>query len=84
MAANIIHRTFDSYGFEQWGRPGQGRRLTVWVMPGHVVMEIDGGVFGTSYSNPGGGPGWFEPSQGYLSSAIARRPPARVGSRHRR
>lgn len=41
-----------------WGQPGPGQHLTVWANVTHVFLEIDGRMWGTSRSNPGGGPGW--------------------------
>lgn len=41
-----------------WGHPGKGDRLTVWANVGHVFLELDGRMWGTSRQNPGGGPGW--------------------------
>lgn len=44
--------------FVAWGSPGKGQHLTVWANATHVFLEIDGRMWGTSNSNPGGGPGW--------------------------
>lgn len=64
--------------FENWGAPGRGKRVTIYANPTHVLMEIDGKLWGTSASNPRGGPGWIPRSQvsaGYLAGFTARHPP---------
>lgn len=64
--------------FTKWGRPGRapgGRGVTVYANSGHVLMEVNGRFWGTSQSNPGGGPGWIPRSQitpQYLSRFTAR------------
>lgn len=62
----------------QWGKPGKGHRVTVYANGTHTLMEIDGHVFGTSASNPGGGAGWIPRSyfpRGYFKNFVARHPP---------
>jgi hypothetical protein len=44
--------------FEKWGKPGKGR-ITVYANQHHVLLEVDGHFWGTSATNPGGGPGWI-------------------------
>jgi hypothetical protein len=48
-----------SGAFATWGEPGPGRRVSIYYNAEHVFMVIDGHFFGTSRSNPGGGPGWI-------------------------
>jgi Transglycosylase SLT domain len=74
--------TLDTVGLGRWGEPGSGRWLTIFVRPyagaqGHVFVEFGPSVappqhryWGTSTSNPGGGPGWIP--QGALSAAYLR------------
>ena len=40
------------------GAPGKGW-FTIYASPGHVYSTIGGRAWGTSYSRPNGGPGWF-------------------------
>lgn len=48
-----------------WGKPAKGNEpLVVYANPGHTVMKLNGRVFGTSGSNPGGGAGWIEGGNG--------------------
>lgn len=61
----------------RWGRPGRGKRVTIYANGTHTFMEIDGHFFGTSASNPGGGAGWIPRSQispEYLRGFTARHP----------
>ena len=63
--------------FETYGAAGPGRRITIYAADDHVLMEIDGRLFGTSRTNPGGGPGWIARSQlppGYLDRFTVRHP----------
>lgn len=63
--------------FAKWGKPGAGKRITVYANGHHVFMEIDGHFFGTSGSNKGGGAGWIPRSQispDYLRGFTARHP----------
>jgi hypothetical protein len=62
----------------RWGKPGKGRRMTVYANGKHTLLEIDGHFWGTSASNPGGGAGWIPRSQisaQYLKGFTARHPP---------
>lgn len=64
--------------FKSIGSPGRapgGRGVTIYAKDDHVLMEIDGKLFGTSRSNPGGGAGWIKRSEipaGYLRGFVAR------------
>lgn len=57
---------------------GPGKRVTVYNRPlpgdaGHMIMSIGGRFFGTSRTNPGGGPGWLGPqSASYLATLPQR------------
>lgn len=62
----------------KWGKPGRGKRVTVYANGHHTLLEIDGHFFGTSASNPGGGAGWIPRAQisnQYLKGFTARHPP---------
>jgi hypothetical protein len=61
--------------FKTWGKPGRGKRMTVWANNEHVLIEINGRFWGTSKSNPGGGAGWIPKSaisDSYLSRFTPR------------
>ena len=61
--------------FASWGKPGRGKRVTIYANSQHVLMSINGRFWGTSRSNPGGGAGWISaPSSSYLSGFTARHP----------
>lgn len=51
---------------QSWGEPGPGA-VTIFANPEHVFLKIGNRYFGTSRTNPGGGPGWLDP--GYESEA---------------
>jgi hypothetical protein len=51
---------------QSWGEPGPGA-VTIFANPQHVFLKIGNRYFGTSRTNPGGGPGWLDP--GYESEA---------------
>lgn len=67
--------------FESYGKPGPGA-LTIYAKGDHVLMSVNTKngekFFGTSASNPGGGPGWISKDQlpaGYLSQFVQRHIP---------
>lgn len=60
----------DTIGLASWGDPGPGHWLTIYVKPygpeAHTFIEFAPGLtppahryWGTSATNPGGGPGWI-------------------------
>jgi hypothetical protein len=62
----------------KWGKPGKGKRVTIYANGEHTLMEIDGHVFGTSAQNPGGGAGWVPRKyfpKGYFDKFAKRHPP---------
>jgi hypothetical protein len=66
--------------FKAWGAPGPGKRVTIYAAKdgSHVLMEVDGHLWGTSATNPGGGAGWIKRSDispSYLKGFVARHPP---------
>ena len=81
--------TMDTIGLASWGDPGPGRWLTIYVKPygpeAHTFVEFAPGVtppdhryWGTSDTNPGGGPGWIPQSafsSAYLAAFHQRHPP---------
>ena len=67
-----------SGAFANWGDPGPGERVSIYYNAQHVFMVIDGHFFGTSRSNPGGGPGWIPRAlitPSYLAHFDVRHPP---------
>jgi hypothetical protein len=68
-AAGLLNAPLTSGGLESWGKPGRGP-LTVWAGPAHVVMGLNGRVFGTSGFNPGGGAGWIDEVHGDGASLV--------------
>lgn len=63
--------------FEKFGKPGKGKSVTIYANGGHVLMEVNGHFFGTSQTNPQGGPGWIPRDAipaSYLKNFTARHP----------
>lgn len=81
--------TMDTIGLASWGEQGPGRWLTIYVKPygpeAHTFIEFapyiappDHRYWGTSATNPGGGPGWIPKSafsSAYLAAFRRRHPP---------
>jgi hypothetical protein len=81
--------TMTTAGLISWGEAGPGRQATIHVKPygadAHTFIEFRPGVtpparryWGTSRTNPGGGPGWIaqdELSASYLAGFQPRHPP---------
>jgi peptidoglycan hydrolase-like protein with peptidoglycan-binding domain len=44
----LLSSPLDSSGLMSWGKPGPGRRITVYAHPGHAFMVVDGRRFDTS------------------------------------
>lgn len=55
--------TIVSGSFGEYTKPGPGA-VTILYNPGHVLMKIGTKYFGTSGTNPSGGPGWIDKSVG--------------------
>lgn len=55
--------TVVSGDFGAYTKPGPGA-ITILYNPEHVLMKIGNKYFGTSGTNPGGGPGWLDKSLG--------------------
>ena len=54
---------------------GQGDSVTIYANDAHVWIELNGRPWGTSSSNPEGGPGWLEEqSESYKASFSKRHP----------
>jgi peptidoglycan hydrolase-like protein with peptidoglycan-binding domain len=69
----LLSRPLDSGGFMSYGRPGRGRRISIYASPGHVYMTIDGRRFDTSarYENGSRWSGRGRAGGGY----VVRHPP---------
>lgn len=64
--------------FAKWGKPGEGKNVTIYANDHHVLMKINGHFWGTSKTNPGGGAGWIPQSaisDDYLKNFTKRHPP---------
>ena len=46
--AGLLSVPRNSSGFMSYGRPGPGRRITIYSSPGHMYMTVDGRRFDTS------------------------------------
>lgn len=63
--------------FESFGESGEGKHVTIYANATHVLMKINGRIWGTSLQNHGGGAGWVPESYyppGYFSNFTARHP----------
>jgi TP901 family phage tail tape measure protein len=87
QAAGYNNPTMVSGALASWGLPGKGRHSTIYANSGHVFMNMNGRGWGTSASNPGGGPGWLSYSSlpGYtIRHAPYMQQGGRVGRRRNR
>src|SRR6201999_254617 len=53
-AGGLLSSPLDSTGFESWGEPGVGRRITVYANAVHAWMIVDGRRYDTSALSAGG------------------------------
>ena len=66
IKAGLLDKTLTSVGFAKYGKPGQGRFITIWVKPGeHVFMTVCGLRLDTSGSRAGEGPRWRTQGRSY-------------------
>ena len=87
QVAGFANPTMTTAGLISWGDPGPGRLVTIHVKAygadAHTFLEFSFApaarrYWGTSRTNPGGGPGWIaqsELSAGYLAGFQPRHPP---------
>ncbi len=74
-AGGALSSVQTTVGLPNFLESGRGKQVTIHdrTLPGaagHTIMEIMGRFFGTSRSNPGGGPGWLgQQSPSYLASS---------------
>ncbi len=72
-AGGLLSSPLDSTGFESWGEPGPGRRITVYANAGHAFMIVDGRRYDTSALS-GGGTRWTSAMRS-TAGFVARHPP---------
>jgi cell wall-associated NlpC family hydrolase len=51
--AGLLASPLDSSSFMSYGKPGPGKRVTIYANPGHMFMTIDGRRFDTGYGGQG-------------------------------
>lgn len=71
------HRVLDSTGLMSWGKPGQGKKLTVWANASHTFIEFHGRKWRwADTSRQAGGPAGPHVRRGSRSTAgfVARHP----------
>lgn len=66
MKAGLLNRCLSSKEFANYGQPGVGRFITIWVKPGdHVFITICGLRMDTSGQMTGEGPRWRVQGRNY-------------------
>jgi hypothetical protein len=66
IKAGLLKAPLTSIGFANYGQPGEGRFITIWVKPGeHVFMTICGLRLDTSGGKVGEGPRWRTKGRSY-------------------
>jgi cell wall-associated NlpC family hydrolase len=76
-AGGLLSSPLDSTGFESWGEPGPGRRITVYANAVHAYMYVDGRRYDTSALS-GGGTRWTSAPRSN-AGFVARHPPGLYG-----
>jgi hypothetical protein len=71
-SAGLVDRQLDSTAFESWGKPGQGRWVTVYANAGHAFMVVAGLRFDTVERSRTGTRWGAAPSR--VSGFVARHP----------
>jgi len=71
--AGLLSRPMASGGFMRWGRPGEGRWITIYANGGHIFMVVAGLRFDTSGQGRAG-TRWQEGSRSAAGYAV-RHPP---------
>lgn len=70
-AAGLLKDARSSSGFLEYGEPGPGKWITLYVRAGHVFLVIGGARFDTT-DHENIGPGWREKER--LEGFVARHP----------
>ncbi|GAA5139662.1 hypothetical protein GCM10023213_20720 [Prosthecobacter algae] len=66
IKAGLLKSPLTSVGFSQYGQPGEGRFITIWVKPGdHVFMTVCGLRLDTSGGKVSEGPRWRTKGRSY-------------------
>lgn len=66
IKAGLLKAPLTSKGFANYGQPGEGRFITIWVKPGeHVFMTVCGLRLDTSGGQAGEGPRWRTKGRSY-------------------
>jgi hypothetical protein len=74
IKAGLLRSTLTSAGFANYGEPGPGRFITLWVKPGeHVFMTVCGLRLDTTGGREGEGPRWRTQGRS-IAGFIARHP----------
>jgi peptidoglycan hydrolase-like protein with peptidoglycan-binding domain len=68
----LLKRPLDSSGFMRYGKPGKGKRITIYANPGHVFMVINGRRFDTSGQRTTGSR--WQPTMRSTAGYVARHP----------
>jgi peptidoglycan hydrolase-like protein with peptidoglycan-binding domain len=68
----LLKRSRDSSGFMRYGKPGKGKRITIYANPGHVFMVINGRRFDTSGQRTTGSR--WQPTMRSTRGYVARHP----------
>ena len=71
--AGLMKDQMTSRGFFNYGEPGKGEWITVWVRDGHVFMIVGGLRLDTGGSTTRTGPRWKTKNRSY-KGLVARRP----------
>jgi len=72
-AAGLLNGSLTSTGFESWGEPGPGRRITVYANAEHAYMYVDGRRYDTTALSAGGTRWTTAPRSN--AGFVARHPP---------
>lgn len=80
QVGGVLDTTMATGSLQSWGAEGPGDLVTVYVRNGgegggHTIMKLGDRYWGTSGENPGGGPGFITPTEGYLATLPIRRHP---------
>ena len=70
----LMKGTRNSTGFMNYGRPGEGKYITIWAKPGHVFMTVCGLRLDTGGSSKRTGPRWKTKSRS-MKGFVPRHPP---------
>lgn len=80
QVGGFLDTTMATGALASWGEPGKGDLVTVYVHNGgagggHTFIQLGDRYWGTSSSNPGGGPGFISVDSGYIAGFESVRHP---------